>query len=313
MPRLTAGLFFGAAISMATAASHQPPFTTLPSESPSTQPFQALFHEQLLPIQATAAAGGNHEPQCIIDAAEHYEQTMIEGAYRDTVVMLSRPNLESMEEFCCGLTNARFHYTIVDNGPSDDQPDFNDYICSVWVQEDPSVPVSFVQGNETTSAGLKIGIPPADPQCEARNTFDQCLELGASGGNYECVWWEGACHYEPPIECLRVATGPFCIGIAVLEQPFPGGGGEPGAILNSFNWTSGTITGDLGIVVYPQKLVELGESTWWSVGNDPVGWRACVTSQNSRDVRPTLLKSVGCDFRAKTCRPRAAFVLPVGK
>jgi hypothetical protein len=47
--------------------------------------------------------------------------------------------------------------------------------------------------------------------------------------------------------------------------------------LNSFKWTSGTITGDLDIVVYPQQLVELGDSTWWSVGNDPVGWDVCVT------------------------------------
>ena len=95
--------------------------------------------------------------------------------------------------------------------------------------------------------------------------------------------WSGSkgCTYGPPLECgcpiapLPAKRAPFCIGILLDESPFTPGG-STGRVLNSFNWTTGTIQGSVKIVQEPPQLLKLGQNGWFSTEVDPAGWQICV-------------------------------------
>lgn len=84
-------------------------------------------------------------------------------------------------------------------------------------------------------------------------------------------------HGGPPIECGNggYTEKPFCINIVLADHALPGG--SAGRRLGSFNWTAGQVTAGEPIVLEPTQVLELGGSTWWSVGsgyvkNSTGGW-----------------------------------------
>ena len=151
-------------------------------------------------------------------------------------------------------------------------------MCDLWGQKDPNVPITFAPGNSSVNAGFTPRPPPPDPKCTEKKGLADCLG-GMAPGQAECVWSDGACLYEPPIDCgsfgpAPAKHGPFCMGTVLAEQPFPSG--PAGRRLRSFNWTAGTISGKVSPVAMPPQVLQLGQTGWFSTEIEPDGWKICV-------------------------------------
>lgn len=185
------------------------------------------------------------------------------------------------DKFCCGVAARGDYYTSVDMGPSKKYKDEHTYICTVYLQADPAVPVTWTPANKSVTGGFAPNAPTTpDPHCTRKKTLADCLGPGRLGMT-QCAWSEGTCHYGPPIDCGGFSTrpgakrGPFCVGVLLDGEPFPSG--APGPSLNSFNWTAGTISGsNVSAVAMPPQVLKVGQNGWFSVEVDPPGWEICV-------------------------------------
>ena len=62
----------------------------------------------------------------------------------------------------------------------------------------------------------------------------------------------------------------------LADAPYPSGA-SAGRVLNSFNWTIGTISGKVGPVQQPPQVLKLEQNGWWSMEQKPnEGWQACL-------------------------------------
>ena len=170
-------------------------------------------------------------------AVTHKNHSTLAGAKVVFSYMAPFLSADLADGFCCSSTKG-FYYTSVQAGPSSKYPGQHDYICSEWAAKDPNVPITFVPGNTSTSAGLSTIPPPPDPQCHQKQTVADCLKGVPTFAS--CAWLGDRCDYKPPIECggfnpTLPKMGPFCIGIHVAPQAFPSG--PSGRQLRAFNWT----------------------------------------------------------------------------
>ena len=179
------------------------------------------------------------------------------------------------QTICCSVAMGLF-YTNTYVGPAKKHRGQGIFICTVWGPSDPNVPPKFAPGNSSVMAGQgSPRPPPADPKCTSKKTIHDCL------AGQHCSWsGSKGCTYGPPLECgnfapLPAKRGPFCVGIVVVDSPYTPGG-PAGRVLNSFNWTTGTIDGSVKIDQEPPQILKLGQNGWFSTEVDPSGWEICV-------------------------------------
>ena len=193
-------------------------------------------------------------------------------------VMEPIPTAALAVQICCQIADGNF-WTNVDYGPSKKYPDQRLYICTVYGPSGASI----VPGNSSTSAGTSYRPPPPDPKCTQKETKVACLQVQFEpdkAGNAACAWVGDKCAYVPPLQCggfdPHKSLGPFCVGIDLSQQPFPSG--VAGRTLRAFNWTSGTV-GPQGekVFVQPAQVLQLGNTTWFSVSVDlATGFEVCA-------------------------------------
>ena len=220
---------------------------------------------------------GDNQATC---NATYTNYSVPEGANIWVKLELDYPPEQGARGLCCDMANNKGRwYTVMDLGPSKDplHKGEHTYICTVYVQADPAVPVTWKTANKSVIGGFSPAIPSTpDPKCTQRKTLGDCLQPYPSA----CAWSEGQCLYEPPIDCgglnpLLGEKGPFCIGLYLDRKPFPSG--PPGRSLNPFNWTAGTISGsNVSTVAIPSQVLKVGKNDWFSMEAYPAGWKVCV-------------------------------------
>ena len=187
----------------------------------------------------------------------------------------------SADALCCSIGARGDWYTVVDMGPTKNpkHKGQHTFICTIYVQADPAVPVTWKPANQSVVGGFSPAAPTTpDPKCTEKETVADCLHSPLGSRGSQCAWSEGRCGYEPPIDCGRLqpqGTGPFCIGIYLDGKPFPSG--SPGRSLNPFNWTAGTISGsNVSAVAMPPQVLKVGQNGWFSMEAYPAGWQVCM-------------------------------------
>jgi hypothetical protein len=212
-------------------------------------------------------------------ATTHTNHSVPEGATVILGVEVDYP-VGLADQFCCSVAARGDYYTVVDLGPSKKYKDEHTYICTVYLQTDPAVPVTWKPANQSVTGGFAPLAPTTpDPHCTLKETLVDCIHADI-GSQSQCAWSDGSCHYGPPIDCGGFSTrpgakqGPFCVGFLLDGKPYPSG--APGRSLNSFNWTSGTISGNVSAVAMPPQVLTVGQNGWFSVEVDPPGWKICV-------------------------------------
>ena len=234
--------------------------------------------------EPTSIAVPNLERQATCTAgATRTNYSVPEGVKEVAKVELDYPPSLSAENLCCGIASKGDWYTVVDLGPTKNpqHKGQNTFICTVFIQANPAVPVTWKPANQSVIGGFSPAVPTTpDPKCTKRETVDDCLSSGVGRTGFSCAWSEGRCLYEPPIDCGRLnptagEKGPFCIGVYLDGKPFPAG--PPGRSLNSFNWTAGTISGsNVSAVAMPPQVLKVGQNGWFSMEAYPAGWQVCV-------------------------------------
>ena len=212
------------------------------------------------------------QSKCILNK----NSSTIAGGEVQLSVMEPFPTAAIAVNICCDIANGNF-WTNVDYGPSKKYKDQRDYICTVYASSGDLSAPKIVPGNSSTSAGSSYRPPPPDPKCTQKETKVDCL---GPKGNAACAWTGDKCAYEPPLHCggfdPHKPLGPFCVGIDLSQQPFPSG--VAGRTLRAFNWTTGTV-GPQGekVFVQPAQVLQLGNTTWFSVSVDSAtGFEVCV-------------------------------------
>ena len=227
--------------------------------------------------KTTSIALPNLESQATCNATRT-NYSVPEGGNVVVKLELDYPPALGAEGLCCSTAPQGNWYTLVDLGPSKNplHKGENTYVCTVYVQAHPAVPVTWKPANQSVVGGFSPVRPSTpDPKCTQKKTFLDCL---SAGHPIPCAWSEGRCLYEPPIDCGRLnplagEKGPFCIGVYLDGEPFPSG--PPGRSLNPFNWTAGTISGSSAVAMPPQVL-KVGQNGWFSMEAYPAGWKVCV-------------------------------------
>ena len=179
------------------------------------------------------------------------------------------------DQLCCSLSasGSGKYYTLTNLGPDPTRPTEDSFVCTTYGELDPNV--TFVPANDSVSAGYASNPAPLDPKCTERTTLAGCFKSDGFG-MAKCIWSNGACAYEPPIDCggfgAAAAYGPFCMGVVLADHPYPTG--APNRRLKPFNWTSGTISGKVNPVVMPPQVLK--GDMWYSVTIEPPGWEICI-------------------------------------
>ena len=228
---------------------------------------------KLIPDARTAPFQGNVGGACAAGGTYKNHSVIVGGEVVQSVT-IDRPPAYA-QDFCCGIFRSPLYFTNTDLGPSSRYKDENTYVCTGYAQKDPNVPITFAPGNSSVSAGQAPMPVPPDPKCTEKETLSECLVRPTAS----CVWSGGRCEYEPPVDCggflpAPAKRGPFCIGTVLAEGPYPSG--APGRKLNSFNWTAGSISGNVDPVAMPPQVLQLGQTGWFSTQVDPGGWKICV-------------------------------------
>lgn len=229
--------------------------------------------------------------------------SMITGGKVVAGFIFPSPTFAISVNLCCGIANGNW-YTNVDFGPSKKYKDQRNYICTVYEQSGSALP-QIVPGNSSTSAGQSVRPPPPDPKCAQTKTKAECLGT-VSGQTSKCAWTGDRCSYSPPLHCggfgPKLPEGPFCIGVDLAALPFPSG--AAGRTLRSFNWTAGTVGPQQEkVLVQPAQVLQLGNTTWFSVSVDPAsGFKVCVQynelSEDGRSADPNTGFSACASFGA---------------
>ena len=206
----------------------------------------------------------------------HKNHSMLLGTkVRATSLIPYPPEFAAQADaLCCSLSasGSGKYYTLTNLGPDPTHPKEDSFLCTTY-GEGPNV--TFVPGNDSVSAGYASNPPPPDPKCMERTTLSGCLKKDMYN-IAACIWSNGACAYEPPIDCggfgAAAQYGPFCMGVVLADHPYPTG--APKRRLDSFNWTSGTISGKVNPVVMPPQVLK--GDMWYSVTIEPPGWEICI-------------------------------------
>ena len=258
--------------------------------------------EKVASISFPSNISQDGQEKCNVTFTNH---SVPEGTNVYLSLELDFPREQGAGGLCCNIANNKGRwYTVVDLGPSKLHSDENTYICTVYVQADPHVPVTWKAANTSVTGGFSPAIPSTpDPKCTHRKTFVDCLQPYPSA----CAWSpEGQCLYEPPIECggLDPLVGPFCIGVYIDGKPFPDPFNPKGKVrsLNSFNLTASTISGaNVSTVTSPSQVLKVGQNGWFSMKAKPAEWKVCthyneiLPSGKSSDPNTAFVACVSLD------------------
>ena len=97
------------------------------------------------------------QEKCNVTYTNH---SVPEGTNVYVSLELDYPRDQGAGGLCCNIANNKGRwYTVVDLGPSKLHSDENTYICTVYYQADPRVPVTWKAANTSVTGGFSPAIP----------------------------------------------------------------------------------------------------------------------------------------------------------